>query len=93
MAVAGLATEEVADWIAPYRGRVSLAGLNGPRSAIFSGDPDAIEDVLARLTGKDIFSRRINVDIASHSAQMDAIRPEFESCLGWIQPGCPRIPF
>jgi acyl transferase domain-containing protein/acyl carrier protein len=93
MAVVGVSAEEIVGWIARYRGRVSVAGVNGPRTTILSGDREAIDDLLTRLSGQDLFCRRINVDIASHSAQMDAIRPAFEACLSHIEPVCPHIPF
>ena len=49
---------------------------NAPRSTVISGDPAALEEVLADLEGRGVFCRRVKVDVASHSPQMNALRSE-----------------
>ncbi len=55
---------------------LSIAAVNGPRTTVVSGAPAALERLLARLEARGTFCRRISVDYASHSRQMDALKPE-----------------
>ncbi len=54
---------------------------NGPRSTVLSGDPAALEEVLAALEKRGVFCRRVKVDVASHSPQMDPLREELLAAL------------
>ena len=51
--------------------RLSVAVSNSPRSSVISGDPDAVQQVMAELERDDVFCRLVKVDVASHSPQMD----------------------
>jgi acyl transferase domain-containing protein/acyl carrier protein len=61
---------------------VTVGVVNSPRSCVISGDPDAIRDFIAPLERESVFCRMVKVDVASHSAQMDAVvaslMPELE---------------
>ncbi|MER5837119.1 beta-ketoacyl synthase N-terminal-like domain-containing protein, partial [Streptomyces sp. NPDC002130] len=54
---------------------VEIAAVNGPRSHVLSGDPEAIEAAHRVLTGKDIACRPLDVDRAYHSALLDPVLP------------------
>ncbi|MFD0352423.1 SDR family NAD(P)-dependent oxidoreductase [Streptomyces sp. NPDC127110] len=69
--------------------RLSLAAVNGPRSVVVSGDPEALEAVLAAVEG----ARRIPVDYASHSAHVEEIRTDVLDALAGITPRPAEIPF
>jgi polyketide synthase 12 len=56
---------------------LSIAAVNGPRSTVVSGDQAALDALLARQTR----ARRIPVDYASHSAQVEAIRDRLLASL------------
>ncbi|MDT0447468.1 acyltransferase domain-containing protein, partial [Streptomyces johnsoniae] len=58
---------EVEGLIGRFGGRVSVAAVNGPASTVVSGDVSALEE---------LGGRRVPVDYASHSAQVDAIRDQ-----------------
>ena len=46
-------------------------------STVLSGEPAALEEVLGRArSGSEVFCRRVKVDVASHSPQMDPLRDE-----------------
>ncbi|MEU0883747.1 SDR family NAD(P)-dependent oxidoreductase [Lentzea sp. NPDC005914] len=64
--------------------RLSVAAINGPGSIVLSGDLDA----LATVEGK-----RIPVDYASHSVQVEELRDDLLSALADIEPRTPDIPF
>ena len=59
---------------------------------MLSGEPAAIDDALRRLTEREIFCRRIKVDVASHCSQMDPLRPELEAQLSDIHPRVGEVP-
>ncbi|MFE2933506.1 beta-ketoacyl synthase N-terminal-like domain-containing protein [Streptomyces sp. NPDC059278] len=54
---------------------VETAAVNGPRSLVLSGDPEAIEGAHRVLAGKDIACRPLDVDRAFHSALLDPVLP------------------
>lgn len=54
---------------------VETAAINGPRSLVLSGDPEAIEAAHRALAGQDIACRPLDVDRAYHSALLDPVLP------------------
>ena len=60
---------------------------------IISGDPTALDELRARLTADDVRARPIEVDYASHSPQVEAIRQRLLDDLAAIAPRQGRIPF
>ncbi len=68
--------------------RLSVAVVNSPTSVVVSGDPEAIDELLQSVAGK-----RIAVDYASHSAQVESVRDELLAVLDGITPSRPTIPF
>jgi acyl transferase domain-containing protein len=72
--------------------RVWIGASNSANSTVISGDVDAIESVLAQLEAREIFCRRIKVDVASHSGHMDAARTELESRLAHLKPRIGILP-
>jgi len=78
--VAVLADESrVAQAIAPYADRVSIAAVNGPQNITISGDGATIATILADLKKERIHARKLAVTQASHSPMLDPILDEFES--------------
>lgn len=92
MALVDLPLAEARATVRDYEGRVSVAVSNSARSTVLSGDPGAIDEVLARLESREVFCRRIKVDVASHSPQMDPIRGELVSALSGLVPQGSDIP-
>lgn len=92
MAVAELSMEEARKFACEYQGRISLAADNSPNSTVLSGDTDAVEDALVKLEAREIFCRRIEVDVASHGAHMDPFRDELARLLKDIQPRKAKLP-
>ncbi len=93
MAIAELSLEESEKLVDEYGGRISVAANNSPTSTVLSGDADAIEELLAKLETREIFCRRIQVDVASHCAHMDPFRDELARALINIRPRKSLIPF
>ncbi|MEZ4297754.1 MAG: acyltransferase domain-containing protein [Polyangiaceae bacterium] len=86
MAVVELTIDETAAAIAAHRDRLGVAVSNAPRSTVISGDPAALEEVLSVLEKRGVFCRRVKVDVASHSPQMDPLRAELVAALADLQP-------
>ena len=87
MAVVELPVAEARARIAGHAHEVSVAADNGPRSTVLSGAPAAIEAIAAALEAEDIFCRRIQVDVASHSSQMEPLQERLRAALADIAPG------
>ncbi|MFT3864057.1 MAG: SDR family NAD(P)-dependent oxidoreductase [Solirubrobacterales bacterium] len=79
--------------LAPFEGRLSMAAINGPADLVVSGEPEALEELLEACEGEGIRARRIAVDYAAHSAQIDALREELLEAFGPIEPSLAQIPF
>ncbi|MEU9581384.1 type I polyketide synthase, partial [Streptomyces chilikensis] len=80
------AADVVREAIAAWDGRISVAAVNGPSSTVVSGDVDALDEFLAHCQANDIRARRVDVDYASHSAHVEAIRDELAGLLTGIAP-------
>ncbi|MER6434102.1 type I polyketide synthase [Streptomyces sp900105245] len=78
--------------IADESSRLSVAGANSPHSCVLSGDPDALEDVLQTLESEGVFSKKVRVDVASHSPQMESLRVELVELLASLQPRATKVP-
>ncbi len=93
MAVIGLRIADAERALNGYEDSLSIAVHNSPRSAVVSGDPVALDALMENLRSQDIFCRLIKVDVASHSSQMDPLRPELVRALEGILPQSAIIPF
>nr|BFE69918.1 hypothetical protein GCM10020092_032190 [Actinoplanes digitatis] len=60
--------------LAGFGGRLSVAAVNGPGTVAVSGDPDALDELVAACVADGLRARRIPVDYASHSAHVERIR-------------------
>ncbi len=65
---------------------LSIAAVNGPAAVVVSGVPDALDALMASCEADGVRAKRIPVDYASHSAQVEEIRDELRSVLAPITP-------
>ncbi|MDG2305441.1 MAG: type I polyketide synthase [Candidatus Binatia bacterium] len=93
MMVVELSLDEARAAIETRTAQLAVAASNGPRSSILSGRIDALDAVQAELEGKQVFCRRVKVDYASHSPQMDGLLPDVVEALSDLQPGPTNVPF
>ncbi|MGW3570400.1 SDR family NAD(P)-dependent oxidoreductase, partial [Streptomyces sp. NPDC000941] len=84
MAVVALPSEEVEARLAELAGKVSVAAVNSGRSTVVAGDVAPLESLLAGLEWEQVFTRRLGVDYASHSAQVEPVREAILSELDGI---------
>ncbi|MEO3857752.1 SDR family NAD(P)-dependent oxidoreductase [Acrocarpospora sp. B8E8] len=92
MASVALPVEQVRERLSSWDGRVSVAAINGPRSVVVAGEVQAVEELVERLTEDGVRVRRIAVDYASHSAQVDLIGAELAQVLAEVAPQSVRVP-
>ncbi len=72
--------------LAGLEDRLSIAAANGPHSTVLSGNEAALDQVLAALEAREVFCRRVQVDVASHSPGMEPLLPELRTALAGIRP-------
>jgi len=94
MAVVGLSYDEARVILdqAGVSNQLGIGVSNSPRSTVLSGDPAALETVLAQLRERNIFCRPVNVDVAAHSPQMEALRPELVNELNGLRVQAASVP-
>jgi phthiocerol/phenolphthiocerol synthesis type-I polyketide synthase A len=92
VALLELDAEATAALIADYP-EVSLAGYVSPRQTVVAGPVAPVDAVIAAVTVQDRFARRVNMEVASHTALMDPILPELRAALADLNPELPTIPF
>ena len=76
-----------------WDGRISLAAVNGPSSTVLSGELDALGELVEEWEGDGIRVRRIPVDYAAHSEQVDSIRGLLLEGCSAIEPRSSDVPF
>ncbi|MCC4317694.1 type I polyketide synthase [Streptomyces malaysiensis] len=93
MVSVGLSAQQAEERIARWGGAISVAAVNGPGSVVVSGDPGALDEMVAELEGEEVRVRRVPVDYASHSAHVEGIREELLRVLADLQPRSSEVPF
>ena len=78
--------------IADYPG-VEVAGYLSPRQTVVAGPVEPVDALIGALSAQNKFARRVNMEVASHTALMDPILPELRSALADITPRKPSVPF
>ncbi|MBM7769841.1 acyl transferase domain-containing protein/NADPH:quinone reductase-like Zn-dependent oxidoreductase/acyl carrier protein [Actinokineospora baliensis] len=90
MVSVSLPVVEVRERLARYDGQVSIAAVNGPGTVVVAGE---VERFLADCEVDGVRAKRIPVDYASHSSQVEQIEDELRRVLAGITPRSARIPF
>ncbi|MGK3202848.1 type I polyketide synthase [Amycolatopsis sp. MEPSY49] len=88
-----IAVAEVTELLTAYPGRLSIGAVNGPATTAVSGDLDALDELQAELTAREVRTRRIAIAYASHSAQAEPLKDELLRLIAGIRPRASAIPF
>ncbi len=88
-----LPSEQVAADLERWEGRISLAVVNGPASVVVSGEPDALDELLSGYEAQGVRARRIPVEVAGHSAQIEMLEERLTAELSSIAPRSGEVPF
>ncbi len=86
MVSVALPADEIPDWVA-------VAAVNGPASVVVSADSAGVEKVLAWCDEQGVRAKRIAVDYASHSVQVEELEKELDTVLAGISPRSGSVPF
>ncbi|MFV2109771.1 type I polyketide synthase [Micromonospora sp. LOL_015] len=90
MALVSLPFHEVTEQLA-NRTDVVAAIASSPTSTVVSGDPAALDALVARWTADGLVTRKVAADVAFHSPQMDPLLAELAAVVDFT-PQSPRIP-
>ncbi|WP_254390400.1 type I polyketide synthase, partial [Streptomyces sp. AC550_RSS872] len=93
MVSVALPSAEARELVAGWPGRVSIASVNGPASTVVAGAPEALDELLAKCDQDGVRARRIPVDYASHTAQVEEIESTLADELTGIVPRSSAVPF
>ncbi|WP_425578363.1 type I polyketide synthase [Streptomyces albiaxialis] len=84
--------DQVEDRLRAWGERLSVAAVNGPGTVVVSGEPRALQELLDGCEADGVRARRIDVDYASHSAQVARIRDRLLEVLAPVSPRAADIP-
>ena len=93
MGATDLTLEEANELLKGYEDKLSVAVINSKNSTVISGDPTALNELFATLEQQGRFNKKVKVDVASHSSQMDEIKSALYQSLTDIQPKNSTIQF
>jgi acyl transferase domain-containing protein/acyl carrier protein len=92
MAAVEVPVDEALAALAGADGLLEIAAVNGPASTTIAGDPEALEEAVARLRERGATCRMLKVEYAFHTAQMEPYDAELEAALADLRPGAGDVP-
>ncbi len=69
----------------PYQNKLHIAAINSPTSTVISGERAALKALLEELKQESIFARRVSVDYASHSPEVEKIKDALLEKLATVE--------
>ncbi|AXN44983.1 Phenolphthiocerol synthesis polyketide synthase type I Pks15/1 [Mycobacterium marinum] len=85
--------QQARELLEPFGNRVSIAAINGPSAVVVSGEVAALEELIPQCADRELRTRRIDVDYASHSVEVEAIEGQLTEVLAGIEPLSSRTAF
>ncbi|KAK6606189.1 polyketide synthase [Botrytis cinerea] len=87
MMAVGCTKEEIEPLIDQLSAKTArIACFNSPSSLTISGDEPAIDELQALMEQKQLFNRKLQVDVAYHSHHMSLVSKDYRSCLQSLAP-------
>ncbi|QQP95867.1 type I polyketide synthase [Lysobacter enzymogenes] len=71
---------------------VSIAAINGPAQITVAGSLEGIERLQAELSARELFVRRLRVQVPFHSCYMDGLREEMLASTAAVAPRPAQVP-
>ncbi|MBB4781859.1 SDR family NAD(P)-dependent oxidoreductase [Streptomyces rapamycinicus] len=84
--------DEAGKLVAPWGERICVATVNGPGSTVVAGDAAALDELMAACERDGVRARRIPVDYASHTPQVERIRERLLELAAPITPRPGEVP-
>ncbi|MDJ1136789.1 type I polyketide synthase [Streptomyces iconiensis] len=92
MAAVGLPAHQAAEELAPYGGRLEIAGVNSHSDVTVTGDAEALAALGEELQQRGVFFRDLDLDYAFHSRAMDSCGEALTTALAGLVPGQLTVP-
>ncbi len=92
MAAIAASELEVAEEIAEWPDRISIAAVNGPIGTTISGDRELVERVCAVFAARDVRAKLLHITTSSHSPLVEPILEDLRRAAEEITFSPPRIP-
>ena len=83
--------DEVAESLAGFEGRLSIAAVNAPRAVVVSGEADALDELESVWAERGRDTKRLRVSHAFHSHLMEPMLDEFREVARGLEYEEPRI--
>ncbi|MFF8956545.1 alpha/beta fold hydrolase [Streptomyces sp. NPDC014894] len=83
---------EVTELIAPWADRISVAVVNGPGATVVAGAAAALDELMEVCARDGVRARRVPVDYASHSAQVERLREPLLELAASVEPRAGDLP-
>ncbi|MCF3106940.1 SDR family NAD(P)-dependent oxidoreductase [Streptomyces roseoverticillatus] len=93
MASVTLPDEEAQELIGRWAGRLGIGAVNGPGTVVVSGDTDALDELLAHCEREGIQARKVAVDYAAHSPQIERVEAQAAEGFAGISALPGAVPF
>ncbi|MYU18193.1 acyltransferase domain-containing protein, partial [Streptomyces sp. SID8361] len=78
--------DEAESLVAPWGERICVATVNGPASTVVAGDAAALDELMAACERDGVRARRVPVDYASHTPQVERLRTRLLELAAPIAP-------
>jgi acyl transferase domain-containing protein/acyl carrier protein len=92
MGLVGLSWEDTAKELEGHQGHLFRAIHHGVDATVLAGEPDALDALFRDLERREIFCRRLPVDVAPHSPLVGHLRAELLETLRQVRPLRARVP-
>ena len=83
---------EVAEVLAGYADRVSVAAVNGPGTTSISGEREALARICAEFDRRGVKTKQLHITTSSHSPLIEPILPGLRAAADAVTFTPPRIP-
>ncbi|GAA3784427.1 type I polyketide synthase [Streptomyces coacervatus] len=93
MAAVGLGAADAEAALAPFAGRLEIAGVNSDRDVTVAGEFAALDEFGLAMIERGVFFRPLALDYAFHSHLMDPAEASLKVELGGLSPVMTRLPF
>ncbi|MEU9630068.1 SDR family NAD(P)-dependent oxidoreductase [Streptomyces luteogriseus] len=92
VASVALPADEVRERLLRFDGRLSVAGVNGPRIVAVAGDDAALAEFVAECARDDIRARIVAATVPTHCALVDPLRERLLELLAPVRPRTGTVP-
>ncbi|MCW7947416.1 polyketide synthase, partial [Streptomyces hygroscopicus] len=93
MAWVTLPERETRELVGQWAGRLGIGAVNGPGTVVVSGETDALDELLAHCKKQGIRARKVAVDYAAHSPQIEQVEAEATEGFAGVVARPGTVPF